>query len=207
MAHEAARFVHVSNIHHAPLGTHAPAFALPDVDNRQVRKLEDFSASPALLVVFMCAHCPYVHHVAPELVRLERDYAPRGVAMVGITANDISQYPDDAPEPTARWARGAGLSFPIFFDESQEVAKAFTAACTPDFFLFGPDRKLAYRGQLDSSRPSRGADRPARGELNGGDLRAALDMVLAGKPASAEQKPSIGCNIKWKSGNEPPFFR
>jgi peroxiredoxin len=190
-----------------PLGTPVPTFSLPDVAAGQVRSLDEFASSPALLTVFMCAHCPYVHHVAPELVRIGRDYLERGVAMIGITANDIHSYPQDAPEPTARWAREIGLPFPILYDESQEVAKAFTAACTPDFFLFGPDRRLVYRGQIDSSRPTRGADRPGRGELNGSDLRAALDAVLAGKPVSEDQKPSIGCNIKWKPGNEPPLQR
>jgi hypothetical protein len=141
------------------------------------------------------------------LVRLGRDYLQRGLAMVGITANDIRQYPQDAPAPTARWAREAGLPFPILFDETQEVAKAFTAACTPDFFLFGPDRTLVYRGQLDSSRPSRGPDRPGRGELNGSDLRAAIDAVLSGKSVNEQQTPSIGCSIKWKPGNEPPAYR
>jgi len=190
-----------------PLGTPAPAFSLPDVATGNIRSLEDFASSPALLIVFMCAHCPYVHHVLPELVRLRRDYHEQGVAMVGITANDVSQYPEDAPEPTARWARQVGLTFPILFDETQEVAKGFTAACTPDFFLFGPDRRLVYRGQIDSSRPSRGPSRPGKGELNGSDMRAAIDAVLAGRPVTEQQTPSIGCNIKWKPGNAPPFFR
>ena len=183
-----------------PLGTPAPAFALPDVASGQTVAIERFSAHPALLVIFLCAHCPYVLHVAPELARLARDYAGKGAAIVGITANDIRDYPADAPEPTARWAAAAGISFPILYDQAQDAAKAYTAACTPDFFLFGPERTLVYRGQLDDSRPGRGAP-------DGRDLRAALDALLAGRPVDRFQKPSIGCNIKWTSGNEPPYFR
>lgn len=189
-----------------PLGTPAPAFALPDVATGRTVQLSDFAGSQALLVVFLCAHCPYVVHVVPELARISRDYAGRALAIVGITANDITQYPDDAPEPTARFARDSGLAFPILFDESQAVAQAYTAACTPDFFLFGPDRTLVYRGQIDNSRPMRGPDRPGRGQLNGADLRAAIDAALEGRAASSEQLPSIGCNIKWKPGNEPTYF-
>jgi peroxiredoxin len=188
------------------LGTAAPHFTLPDVADGKTVAIDDFHDCEALLVIFLCAHCPYVHHVAPELARLARDYMGKRVAIVGITANDIASYPQDAPVPTAQWAKNAGLSFPILFDESQAVAKAFTAACTPDFFLFGKDRRLVYRGQLDDSRPSRGADRPGRGELNGRDLRAALDATLNGQPVGEKQMPSIGCNIKWKPGNEPAYF-
>jgi peroxiredoxin len=188
------------------LGTSAPDFSLPDVATGKTVSLADFAHLDALLVVFLCAHCPYVHHVAPELARVAKDYADKSVAIVGITANDVAQYPDDAPEPTAKWAKGAGFTFPILFDESQAVAKAYTAACTPDLFVFGPARTLVYRGQVDESRPSRGADRPGRGELNGKDLRAALDAVLAGTPVDERQMPSIGCNIKWKPGNEPAYF-
>ena len=187
-----------------PLGTPAPHFSLPDVATGQPLELEDF-AEKVLLVIFLCAHCPYVVHVKPELARISRDYTGRNVGIIGITANDIAQYPEDAPGPTARWAREGGLTFPILYDETQEVARSYTAACTPDFFLFGPDRKLVYRGQLDSSRPSRGPDRPGRGTLDGADLRAALDAVLAGEPVNPEQWPSIGCNIKWKPGHEPAF--
>jgi peroxiredoxin len=176
-----------------PLGTPAPDFALPDVLSGRTFSLRDFAGKDALLIVFLCAHCPYVHHVRPELARLARDYAERSVAITGIT-----QYPDDAPEPTARFAREAGFTFPILYDESQAIAKAYTAACTPDFFLFDAQRKLAYRGQLDASRPNRGPDRPGGGNRNGADLRAALDAVLGGKPVNPEQRPSIGCSIKWK---------
>ncbi|HEY2343824.1 MAG TPA: thioredoxin family protein, partial [Chthoniobacteraceae bacterium] len=186
----------LSNI--LPLGTSAPNFSLPDVVSSRTLSLADFAGKDALLVVFLCAHCPYVHHVRPELARLANDYADRSVAVVGITSNDIKQYPDDAPEPTARFAREAGFNFPILYDETQEVAKAYTAACTPDFFLFDAQRKLAYRGQIDSSRPNRGPERPGGGDRNGADLRAALDAVLAGQPVNPEQRPSIGCSIKWK---------
>ena len=181
-----------------PLGTPAPSFSLPDVTTGQRLGLDNFPQK-ALLVIFLCAHCPYVVHVRPELARLARDYAGRSVGIVGITANDVTQYPQDAPEPTAAWAREGGLTFPILYDETQEVARAYTAACTPDFFLFGPDRKLVYRGQLDSSRPTRGPNRPGTGELNGADLRAAIDAVLAGERVNPEQRPSIGCGIKWKA--------
>ena len=189
-----------------PLATPAPAFSLLDVATGKAVSIADFSASPALLVVFLCAHCPYVHHVAPELARIAADYADRGLAIVGITANDVAQYPDDAPAPTARWAKGSGLNFPILYDESQAVAKAYTAACTPDFFLFGPERRLVYRGQIDSSRPRRGIDRPGVGEPSGKDMRAALDAVLTAQAVNERQMPSIGCNIKWKPGNEPDYF-
>jgi peroxiredoxin len=189
------------------LGTPLPAFSLPDVATGQFVSASDYDDSPALLCVFLCAHCPYVHHVSPELARIARDYEERGLAIVGITANDIEAYPQDAPSPTASWARAEGLTFPILYDESQAIAMAFDAACTPDFFLYGPDRRLAYRGQIDDSRPSRGPDRPGRGALDGKHLRAAIDAVLAGKPVGEEQIPSIGCNIKWKPGNEPKFER
>lgn len=189
-----------------PLGTPAPAFALPDTVSGRTVSLDEFRDAPALVVMFICAHCPYVVHVKPELPRLARDYASRGVAFVAITSNDPVQYPQDAPEPTAEFARAAGFDFPVLFDETQEVAKAYSAACTPDFFVFDRERKLVYRGQLDDSRPGRGEDRPGRGTLDGASLRAALDAVLSGAPVEAEQKPSIGCNIKWKPGNEPAYF-
>ena len=181
------------------LGTAAPDFSLPDVSTGRTVSLTDFAGKDALLVIFLCAHCPYVIHVAPELARLGRDYADRSVAIVGITANDAANYPQDAPEPTAAFARAQGFTFPILFDESQSVAQVYTAACTPDFFLFGKDRRLAYRGQLDRTRPRQ--ETP-----NGADLRAAIDAVLAGTSPSDEQRPSIGCNIKWKPGNEPTYF-
>ncbi len=181
------------------LGTPAPDFSLPDVASGRTTSLADFSGKDALLVIFLCAHCPYVVHVAPELARIGRDYAGKSLGIVGITANDTAEYPQDAPEPTAAFARAQGCDFPIFFDESQSVAKAYTAACTPDFFLFGNDRRLAYRGQLDRTRPRVGTP-------DGADLRAAIDAVLARQPVSAAQAPSIGCNIKWKPGNEPRYF-
>lgn len=188
------------------LGTTAPDFALRAVATGKTMTLADFAEARALVVVFLSAHCPYVVHVRPELARLHADYATQGVAFVGITANNIAQYPQDAPAPTAAMARAAGITFPILYDDEQVVARAYDAACTPDFYVFDAQRRLAYRGQLDDSRPMRAADRPARGTLNGADLRAALDAVLAGKAPSAEQKPSIGCNIKWKPGSEPAYF-
>lgn len=189
------------------LGTPAPDFTLPSVAKGGMISLRQFSDSRLLVVVFLCAHCPYVVHVAPELARVARDYTPRGVAFIGITSNDVSQYPGDAPAPTAAMARAAGLDFPILYDASQEIAHAYAAACTPDFFAFDGDRKLAYRGQLDGSRPARGESRPGTGKQNGSDLRAALDALLSGLPVNPDQRPSIGCNIKWKPGNEPAWFR
>jgi peroxiredoxin len=188
------------------LGTRAPVFRLKNVTSGQWLDLEEVRDHEALLIVFLCAHCPYVEHVAPELVRLFHDYTQKRVAMIGITANDPKQYPADAPDKTAETAARWGISFPILFDETQEIAIAYRAACTPDFFLFDRDNRLVYRGQLDSSRPSRGADRPGVGELNGADLRAALDAVLDGRPVDSRQKLSIGCNIKWKPGNAPGYF-
>jgi peroxiredoxin len=188
------------------LGTPAPDFSLPDVASGKTVKLADFAEKKALLVMFVCAHCPYVVHVRPELTRLARDYADKSVGFVAITANDVVQYPQDAPQPCAAMAREAGWTFPFLFDESQAVAKAYTAACTPDFFLFDAARTLVYRGQLDSSRPGRGPDRPGAGVLNGADIRTAIDAVLAGHPVNPQQMPSIGCNIKWKPGHEPAYF-
>ena len=183
-----------------PLGTKAPDFSLPNIDGRQV-SLSDFEGAPALLVVFMCNHCPYVKHVADALAQLAREYQQRGVAVVGINSNDAEQYPDDSPEKMAEEAAARGYTFPYLYDETQEVAKAYRAACTPDFYVFDKDRKLVYRGQMDDSRPDSGIP------VTGADLRAALDAVLEGKPIPAEQKPSIGCNIKWKPGNEPDYFK
>jgi len=188
------------------LGTPAPEFSLPDVTTGSAVSLQDFQGEKALLVMFLCAHCPYVVHVRPEIVRLSRDYVGKGVGVVAITANDPVQYPDDSPEKTATMVKEVGFTFPFLFDETQEVAKTYSAACTPDFFLFDGDRKLVYRGQLDSSRPGRGPDRPGGGVLNGADLRAAIDAVLAGQPVNPDQKPSIGCNVKWKPGNAPAYF-
>jgi peroxiredoxin len=180
------------------LGTAAPDFALPDVACGRTVSLADFAEKKALLVMFLCAHCPYVVHVQAELVRLAQDYAGQSVALLAITANDIANYPQDAPAPTAAMARAAGFTFPFLYDETQAVAQAYRAACTPDFFLFDGARRLAYRGQLDSSRPG-------RGQPDGADLRAALDAVLADAPVTPEQHPSIGCNIKWKPGREPAY--
>jgi len=185
------------------LGTSAPNFSLPDVATGKTVQLADFADKKALLVMFVCAHCPYVVHVQPELARVARDYAGKSVGFVAITPNDVAQYPQDAPDASAAMAHAAGWTFPFLYDESQSVAKAYTAACTPDFFLFDAARKLVYRGQLDSSRPGRGPDRPGGGVLNGVDIRAALDAVLADQPVNPQQMPSIGCNIKWKPGNEP----
>lgn len=182
-----------------PLGTKAPEFTLPNVDGRLV-SLADFEGAPALLVIFMCNHCPYVIHVADALARLAHEYQQRGVAVVGINSNDVSKHPADSPERMVAEAEERGYTFPYLYDETQEVAVAYRAACTPDFFLFDKHHKLVYRGQMDSSRPQSGIS------VTGQDLRAALDAVLAGKPASADQKASLGCNIKWKSGNEPDYF-
>ena len=181
------------------LGTPAPDFRLPDTTGKFVSR-DDFRSAPALLVMFLCNHCPYVKHVAAALAQLARDYQARGVAVVGINSNDYRAFPDDSPAKMAEEVRLRAYTFPYLLDETQEVARAYHAACTPDFFLFDQDRKLVYRGQLDPSRP--GSDVPVTGQ----DLRAALDAVLAGKPPSADQKPSLGCNIKWKPGNEPEYF-
>ncbi len=184
-----------------PLGTPAPDFSLPDVVSGKTISLATFADKPALLVMFICQHCPYVKHVQEELARLGRDYGDRGVGIVAISANDVEKYPDDHPDNLKKMAESLGFTFPFCYDETQEVAKAFSAACTPDFFLFDAERKLVYRGQLDDSRPSL-PDIPVTGK----DLRAALDNLLAGKPIDPNQKPSLGCNIKWKPGNEPPYF-
>ena len=182
-----------------PLGTTAPDFSLPDPDGKLVSR-DDFADAPALLVVFMCNHCPFVKHVKKELAALGRDYLPKGLAMAGINSNDIGAYPEDSPEKMREDAASQGYAFAYLFDEDQSVAKAYKAACTPDFFLFDGARRLAYRGQLDDSRPSNGLP------VTGRDLRAAIDDVLAGRPVNPEQKPSIGCNIKWRPGNEPEYF-
>lgn len=182
-----------------PLGTPAPAFRLPDTTGKPVA-LDDFKAAPALVVIFMCNHCPYVKHIREGLAAFGRDLRSQGVALVTISSNDAANYPEDGPAKMAQEAKAAGYTFPYLFDETQAVAKAYRAACTPDFYLFDKDRKLVYRGQFDDSRP--GSMTPVTGK----DLRAAVDAVLAGKPVSAAQKPSIGCNIKWKAGNEPDYF-
>ena len=182
------------------VGRRGADFSLPDTQGRRVL-LSDFADAPALLVVFLCNHCPYVKHVAAGLAELAAEYQRRGVAVVGINSNDTAAFPDDAPAKMAEEVRGRGYTFPYLFDETQTVAQAYRAACTPDFYVFDRGRKLVYRGQMDSSRP--GSDVPVTGE----DLRAVLDAALAGQPAPANQKPSLGCNIKWKPGNEPEYFR
>ena len=183
-----------------PLGAEAPDFRLPDTEGRWV-SLGDFTGAPAYLVMFICNHCPYVKHIREQLARLCREYQQRGVAIVGINSNDAQQYPDDSPEQMKEEVRRAGYTFPYLYDETQDVAKAYRAACTPDFFLFNRDRKLVYRGQFDDSRPGNGLP------VTGRDLRTALDAVLEGRPVPQDQKPSLGCNIKWKPGNEPEYFR
>ncbi len=182
-----------------PLGTQAPNFSLVNVDGTTV-SLHDFDEAKALLVIFMCNHCPYVIHVAPALAELAREYQQRGVAVVGINANDAGTYPQDSPEQMVHEAEARGYTFPYLFDETQEVAQAYRAACTPDFFVFDKHHRLCYRGQMDSSRPQ--SEIPVTGE----DLRAALDAVLAGTPIATDQAPSLGCNIKWRAGHEPDYF-
>jgi peroxiredoxin len=182
-----------------PLGTRAPAFRLPDARGA-LHGLDDHADAKAVLVVFMCNHCPFVKHVRGQLVALGRELPARGVAMFGINANDPERYPDDSAPRMLAEAETWGYAFPYLIDATQEVAKSYRAACTPDFFLFDQGRALVYRGQLDGSRP--GNDVP----VTGADLRAAIDAVLAGRPVSPEQKPSVGCNIKWKPGNEPEWF-
>jgi len=184
-----------------PLGTKAPAFSLTDLVSSKKISLETFTDQRLLLVMFICAHCPYVKHVQNELARLGSDYHDKSAGIVAISANDVASHPDDAPDKLKAMAERLGFGFPYCFDETQEIAKAYTAACTPDFFLFDKDRKLVYRGQLDDSRPGNGKPNDGR------DLRAALDAVLAGQPVASGQKPSLGCNIKWKTGNEPPYAR
>jgi len=182
------------------LGTTAPEFKLPDVLSGQTISLSTFTGKKALLVMFICRHCPYVVHVKEELARLGRNYAKKDIGIVAISANDATHYPDDSPERLKQMAKELGFTFPLCYDESQQTAKAYTAACTPDFFLFDAKRTLVYRGQLDDSRPGNGKP------LTGNDLRAAIDAVLIGTPVNPKQMPSIGCNIKWKTGNEPAYY-
>jgi peroxiredoxin len=182
------------------LGTTAPDFNLPDMVSGQDISLQTFEGKKALLVMFICRHCPYVKHVQAELARIGQDYVGKDIGMVAINSNDVVAYPDDAPDRMKAMAEERGFTFPYCYDETQAVAKAYSAACTPDFFLFDADRVLVYRGQLDGSRP--GNDVPVTGE----DLRAAIDAVLSDKPVNSVQRPSLGCNIKWKLGNEPEYF-
>jgi peroxiredoxin len=183
-----------------PLGTVAPDFCLPDTTGEMVA-LADFAHAPALGIFFICNHCPYVKHLRDGLAQLARDYQAPGVKFVGISSNDAENYPADGPAQMAAEAKAAGYIFPYLYDETQKVAKAYRAACTPDFYLFDGNHRLVYRGQFDDSRPSNGLP------VTGKDFRAALDALLGGKPAVVNQKPSIGCNIKWKPGNEPAYFR
>ncbi len=181
------------------LGTEAPAFTLPDFDGN-LHSLGDFGAAPALLVAFICSHCPFVRHIREEFARMVREYQPRGLAVVAINSNDLDAYPQDGPDGMRDEARTVGYSFPYLVDTTQAVAQAYRAACTPDFFLFDAVRRLAYRGRFDASRPA--TDVP----VTGVDLRAAIDEVLAGRPPRIEQRPSLGCNIKWRPGNEPAYY-
>jgi peroxiredoxin len=183
-----------------PLGTAAPQFSLINVDGQTV-SLSDFQGKPALLVAFISNHCPFVKHVAPALADLTREFQSAGVGVVAINSNDVANYPADSPEQMVREVEDRGYTFPYLFDETQEVAKAYGAACTPDFYLFDKNQKLVYRGQMDASRPDSGVP------VTGQDLRRAVEAVLAGKPVTADQKPSIGCNIKWKPGNEPSYSK
>lgn len=184
-----------------PLGTAAPDFSLINVDGTTV-SLADFKDAPALLVAFMCNHCPYVIHIADAFAQLAGEYQQRGAAVVGISSNDVSNYPQDSPEQMVHEAEQRGYTFPYLFDETQEVALAYHAACTPDFYVFDKDQKLVYRGQMDDSRPKTDDPKP----VTGADLRAALDAVLAGEPVSENQTPSLGCNIKWKEESTPEYF-
>jgi peroxiredoxin len=183
-----------------PLGTLAPDFALPDAVSGKIVSRADFRKSPALLVAFLCNHCPYVKHIQPGLTQMAKDLQARGVGVVAISANDVANYPDDSPDKMREEAQRAGYTFPYLYDESQSVARAYRAACTPDFFLFDGAQKLVYRGQMDDAR--RANNLP----VTGASLRAAVDAVLAGQPVDAKQIPSLGCNIKWKAGHEPEYF-
>lgn len=183
-----------------PLGTQAPEFSLPDVVSGKTISLDTFEGKNAILVMFICRHCPYVKHIQNELARIGKAYGGKGVGIVAITSNDAVAHPEDSPSSTREMALELGFTFPVCFDESQEIAKAYTAACTPEFYVFDEPRRLVYRGQLDDSR--RGNDILVTGK----DVRAALDAVLNNTPVDQNQKPGIGCNIKWKPGNEPEYF-
>jgi len=182
------------------LGTQAPEFRVTDVVTGKTLTLSDFSSDKLFLVIFLCRHCPYVKHVEGELARIGAEYRPKGVGIIGISSNDADKYPDDAPASLKEWAGILKFNFPIAHDASQEAAKAYRAACTPEFYLFNAQRKLIYRGQLDDSRPKNTEP------ITGKDLRQALEAGLKGQPLSPDQKPGIGCNIKWKPGREPDYF-
>ena len=183
-----------------PLGTSAPDFSLPSATTGDPVSLADFDDQPVLLVMFISNHCPYVRHVAAELARLGAEYGSRGVATVAICSNDVEHYPDDAPAKMAEFAAANGFTFPYLHDETQAIARAYQAACTPDFYVFDGERSLVYRGQLDGARPSNDV------KVDGRDLRAALEAALDGRPVPEPQRPSMGCNIKWKAGNAPDYF-
>ncbi len=185
----------------AGLGTKAPDFSLPDVVTGKTVSLKTFAGKKALLVMFICRHCPYVQHIKKELARLGKDYTGKNLGIVAISSNDADNYPEDAPASLAKMAMELGFDFPFCYDGTQSVAKAYQAACTPDFFLHDSEQRLVYRGQLDESRPGNGKP------VTGMDLRSALDAVLADRPVSAAQKPSVGCNIKWIQGNAPAYAR
>lgn len=183
------------------LGTPAPDFSLPDVTSGKTVTLGAFSKKKALLVMFICQHCPYVQHVKGELAKIGRDYQAKDLGIVAISSNDAESYPDDAPEGLRQMSEELGFTFPFCYDEAQSVAKTYGAACTPDFFVFDQNRLLVYRGELDDSRPGDGKP------VTGRDLRQALDATLANRPVPSNQKPSVGCNIKWKKGNQPAYAR
>lgn len=182
------------------LETRIPKFSLTDVSSGRMISPEQFSDKKSLLVMFICRHCPFVIHVRDELKRIGDDYRNSDLGIIAISASDVASYPDDAPDKLAEMAADLDLAYPLCYDETQEIAKKFKAACTPDFFLFDDERKLVYRGQLDDSRP--GNNKP----VTGADLRAAIAAALLGNPVSSQQRPSVGCNIKWKPGNEPEYF-
>lgn len=183
-----------------PLGTSLPSFELGDVVTGTLYTDKNVTGEKATLVMFICNHCPFVKHVVGEIGRVANDYIPKGIGVVAINSNDVTNYPQDAPPQMLKLARSKGWKFPFLYDEAQDVAKSFKAACTPDFFLFDGENRLVYRGQLDDSRPVTGVP------VTGRDLRAAIDALLEGKPVSTDQKPSIGCNIKWKADNAPSYF-
>lgn len=182
-----------------PLGTAAPDFSLMNVDGRCL-SLADVAGTRGTVVMFLCNHCPFVKHVADQLAVLGRDVMPQGIGVVAISSNDVATHPADSPEQMVRESEERGYPFPYLFDETQEVAKAYRAACTPDFYLFDGEQRLVYRGQLDESRPDSGVP------VTGADLRRAIDAVLTGQPIPEPQRPSLGCNIKWRAGNEPEYF-
>ena len=184
-----------------PLGTRLPSFSLPDCNGRIV-STDDFAEAPALLVAFICRHCPFVTHIRKGFADFTREYQARGLAIVAVNSNDTEAFPEDGPDGMRDEAARAGYVFPYVFDETQEVAKRFHAACTPDLYLFDKDRTLVYRGRFDDSRPRTNPPMPVTGK----DIRAAADAALRGRPVAVDQKGSVGCNIKWKRGNEPDYF-